>query len=65
MDHLNNIKLTMKFTMEIQKDLVLPLQDVLGKKISGSIRTLVYRKPKHYESIHSIGANIEIILLGP
>jgi hypothetical protein len=46
--HLNSIHENIRFTMQIEKDSLLPFQDVLvSKKPNGTVSHTTYRKPTH------------------
>lgn len=46
--HLNSIHENIRFTMQIEKDSLLPFQDVLvSKKPNGTVSHTAYRKPTH------------------
>ena len=56
--HINGIRPSIQFTMELEKDGKIPFLDILVVKDNGRIRTEVYRKPTHtdrylhYQSCH-------------
>ena len=58
LDHINALRPTIKFTMEIEENNELPFLDVLVKRTESGISTTVYKKPTHtglylnYESNH-------------
>ena len=58
LEHINSIRPSIQFIMEIEEDRKIPFLDVLVVKDSGRIRTEVYRKPTHtdrylhYQSYH-------------
>ncbi len=48
LDHLNSVRLSIKFTMESEEDSKLPFLDCLLKRESdGMLTSTVYRKPTH------------------
>ena len=48
LDHLNSIRPTIKFTIELEKDGTLPFLDVLlQREEDGNLDIMVYRKPTH------------------
>ena len=47
LDHINDLRPTIKFTMEKESNGELPFLDVLVKKSENQITTNVYRKPTH------------------
>jgi hypothetical protein len=47
LNHLNNLRTSIKFTMEMEVNGHLPFLDVLVTKKEGSLTTTVYRKPTH------------------
>ena len=58
LDHINSIRPSIQFTMEVEDDGKIPFLDVLVVRNNGGIKTEVYRKPTHtdrylhYQSYH-------------
>ena len=68
LDHLNSIKDSINFTVEVEKDNQIPFLDILlTHEADGSINTAVYRKPTHtdkyldYQSHHPLSHKLSVV----
>ena len=64
LNHLNSVRTTIKFTMDLEKDSALPLLDTrLTRREGGALNVQVFRKPMHedrylhFSSHHPASAN--------